>query len=124
MKKIILFVLALLLGLLFVNAGMDKFFHYMPMPEQMPEEIVKDFQAMMEIAWLMPLIAVAEIVGGLLVIIPRTRALGALVLLPIMVGILMVNLVVDSSGLALTLPMMAILAWIMYNNRKKYAPLF
>ena len=54
MKKIILFVLALLLGLLFVNAGMDKFFHYMPMPEQMPEEIVKDFQAMMEIAWLMP----------------------------------------------------------------------
>jgi uncharacterized membrane protein len=38
MKPKILFVLCLLVGLLFVNAGLDKFFHYMPVPKDMPEK--------------------------------------------------------------------------------------
>lgn len=124
MKKKILFVLALLFGLMFINAGLDKFFHYMPVPENMPEETVKDFEALMEISWLLPLIALAEIVGGLLIIIPKTRALGALIILPVMVGILLVNLVGDITGLVVGLPLAAILCWILYENRRKYSPLF
>ncbi len=124
MKKKILYILALLFGLMFINAGLDKFFHYMPVPEDMPEETVKDFEAIMQLGWLLPLIAVAEIMGGLLVIIPKTRALGALVILPVMVGILLVNICGEISGLVLTLPMAAILGWIIYNNRHKYRPLF
>ncbi|WP_036383800.1 DoxX family membrane protein [Muricauda sp. MAR_2010_75] len=124
MKKKILFVLALLFGLMFTNAGLDKFFHYMPMPEEMPEELVSDFQAFMEIAWLLPLVALAELVGGILIIIPKTRALGALIILPVMVGILLVNTVVNTSGLIIALVLAAILGWIMYENRDKYRPIF
>ncbi len=120
MKKKILFVLTLLFGLMFINAGLDKFLHYMPVPENMPEETVKDFEAMMEISWLLPLIAIAEIVSGLLIIIPKTRALGALIILPVMVGILLVNLVGDTTGLTLVLPLAAILGWVFYENRHKY----
>ncbi|WP_335966531.1 DoxX family protein [Galbibacter sp. PAP.153] len=125
MKKIILFILSLLFGLMFINAGLDKFLHYMPMPEEMPEDLLKDMQAMMEISWLLPLVAIAEIVGGILIIIPRTRALGALIIFPVMVGILLVNttVVVDSSGLVTTLVLFAILLWILYENRHKYKPL-
>jgi len=123
MKKKILFVLSLLFGLMFINAGLNKFLNYMPIPEDMPEALMNDFQAIMEITWLMPLIAVAEIVGGLLVIIPKTRALGALIILPVMVGILLVHFVVDTSGLPIALPLAAILAWILYENRLKYRPL-
>ncbi|MDG3581371.1 DoxX family protein [Galbibacter pacificus] len=125
MKKIILFILSLLFGLMFINAGLDKFLHYMPMPEEMPENLLKDMQAMMEISWLLPLVAIAEIVGGILIIIPRTRALGALIIFPVMVGILLVNttVVVDSSGLVTTLVLFAILLWILYENRHKYKPL-
>jgi len=96
----------------------------MPPPEDMPEALMKDFQAIMEISWLMPLIAVAEILGGLLVIIPKTRAFGALIILPVMVGILLVNTVVDTSGLVIALPLAAILFWILIENRHKYRSIF
>ena len=80
LKSKVLFVLSLLFGLMFINAGLNKFFNYMPMPKQMPEKMIKAMMAMVEIGWLIPLVAIAEIVGGVLVIIPRTRALGALII--------------------------------------------
>lgn len=105
---------------MFINAGLNKFLNYLPPPEAMPEEVMNDFQAMIEIVWLIPLIAITEIVGGLLVIIPKTRALGALVILPVMTGILMVHFIVDPSGLPIALPLAAILVWILIENRQKY----
>ncbi|MEE1964294.1 DoxX family membrane protein [Allomuricauda taeanensis] len=124
MKNKILFILALLFGLMFANAGLNKFLNYMPMPEEMPEALLKDFQAMMEISWLLPLVGLAELIGGILVIIPKTRALGALIILPVMVGILLVNTVVDTSGFVIALVLAIILGWIMYENRHKYRPVF
>ncbi|WP_281261534.1 hypothetical protein [Chitinophaga niastensis] len=41
MKSKILFVLSLLASLMFINAGLDKFFHCIPMPKEMPEKIRK-----------------------------------------------------------------------------------
>jgi hypothetical protein len=85
---------------------------------------MSDFEAMMEIAWLLPLVASAELVGGILIILPKTRALGALIILPVMVGILLVNIVVNTSGLIIALVLAAILGWIMYENRDRYNPIF
>lgn len=123
MKQKILFVLSLLFGLLFINGGLNKFLHYMPMPENLPAETMKDFGAMMEISWLMPLLAVAEIVGGLLFIFPKTRALGAIVIFPVMAGILLMHIFVDRSGLPMALVLAAVLGWVMYENSDKYKPM-
>ncbi len=120
MKKTILLVLSVLLGLFLVNAGLNKFFNYMPVPENMPEAIVKDSMAMMEIEWLMPLIAWAEIIGGLLLAIPKTRALGALVVFPVMVGILLTHIFVAPDGLLIAIIMWVVLLWIMIDNKEKY----
>lgn len=123
MKNKILFGLSLLFGLIFINGGLNKFFNYMPMPENPPAEGMKDFGAMMEISWLMPLVAVAEIVGGILIIIPKTRALGAIIIFPMMVGILLTHMIVDTSNLPVALVLAAILGWIIYENREKYLPM-
>jgi putative oxidoreductase len=123
MKKTILTVLSVLFGLLLINGGLDKLFHYMPMPENIPEATMKDFTALMEISWLMPLIAVAEIVGGVLLIFTKTRALGALVVFPVMVGVLLTHIFVDPSGLIIAVVIWAILGWIIYENREKYLPM-
>jgi uncharacterized membrane protein YphA (DoxX/SURF4 family) len=48
---------------------------------------MKLFAAFGEISWLMPLVGIVEVIGGLLFIFPKTRALGAIVILPVMVGI-------------------------------------
>lgn len=120
MKSKILMVVSALFGLFMINAGLNKFFNYMPVPDNMPEPVVKDGMAMMEIEWLMPLIAVAEIVGGLLIIIPKMRALGALVLFPVMVGILLTHIFVAPDGLPIALLIWAIFLWIMFENKEKY----
>lgn len=68
--KIVKFIIFLLFGLMFIQAGLDKFFHFMPTPN-LTEEQKKIFAAIMEIGWLLPLVAVVEITGGLLVIFPK-----------------------------------------------------
>src|ERR1022692_4732068 len=91
-KKKIILVVSLLFGLMFINSGLNKFFHYMPMPKDMPENMMKLMGAFMEIGWLMPLIAVAEIVGGVLFITNKFRALGAVIIFPVLVGILLTHI--------------------------------
>ena len=85
---------------------------------------MKVVEAFGAIVWLMPLIAVVEIIAGILVIIPKYRALGALMILPIMVGILLTHIYNAPSGLPIALILAAVLAWIMIENRHKYAALF
>lgn len=124
MSKKILFVVSLLFGLMFINAGLNKFLNYMPTPENLPEELLKDMGAMVEIAWLMPLTAIAEILGGLLIIYPKTRALGALIILPVFIGIVLTNTMVETSSLPLVVVLAAILVWIFVDNKAKFKPLF
>jgi uncharacterized membrane protein YphA (DoxX/SURF4 family) len=120
MKQKILNVLSVLLGLMIVNSGLNKLFNYIPVPADLPEAVVKDNAAMMEIQWLMPLIAVAEIIGGLLLLVKRTRPMGVLVVFPVMVGVLLVHLFVMTQGLPIALVIWAILGWLIYEYRDKY----
>jgi uncharacterized membrane protein YphA (DoxX/SURF4 family) len=122
-KNKILFVLCLLTGLMFINAGLNKFFQYMPMPKDMPDKMVKVGMAFAEIGWLMPLVGAFEVIGGLLLIIPKTRALGAVVLVPILTGILLANINMAQSGLPIVFALIAVLAWVIIENRAKYLPM-
>lgn len=122
--KRVLPVLSVLLGLLLLHGGLNKFFNYMPVPEDLPEAIARDNAALMEIIWLLPLIASAEILGGILILFPKTRALGAIVILPVFLGILLTHFFVAPESLLLALLIGAVLLWILYENRQKYYSLF
>ena len=123
MKNKILNILSIIFGLLLINGGLAKFFQYMPTPTNLPEAVMKDNAAMMEISWLMPLIASAELLGGLLIIFPKTRALGALVVFPVMVGVLLTHLFVDTSNLIMALVIWIVLIGIILDNKEKYLAL-
>ena len=123
MKQKILFVICILFGLMFINSGLNKFFNYMPMPEKMPEKMMLFMKAFVEIGWLMPLIAVAEIIGGVLVMIKKYRALGAIIILPILIGILLTHIFVAPSGLPIAIILLAIEIWIIIENIGKYLPM-
>ena len=79
-----------------------------------------DFKALMEIAWLMPLVGIAEIVAGVLVMFQKTRALGILVIFPVMVGVLLTHVFVDPGNLIIAVVIWIIMIWIIYENREKY----
>lgn len=68
----------------------------------------------------MPLVALAEIVGGILLIVPRTRAFGVLILFPIVVGILCTHIFSVPDGLAMALGIAAIFGWIIFENRNRF----
>ena len=123
MKNKILFIVSLLFGLMFINSGLNKFFHYIPVPADLPEKLVNAMNALMEINWLLPLIAVFEIIGGILFIFPKTRALGAIIILPINVGVFLTHLCMAPSGLPIAIVLMLINLWVIYNNRAKYLPM-
>lgn len=123
MKNKILLVVGILFGLMFINAGLNKFLNYMPVPADLPEDMMKMMGAFMQIEWLMPLIAVAEIAGGILFMIPKYRPLGAIVIFPVMIGIVLTNLTAAPSGLPIALVLLAINLWVIVENWKKYLPI-
>lgn len=123
MKKKTMFVICLLFGLMFINGGLNKFLNYMPVPKDMPEKMMNHMGAFMEIGWLIPLIAVAEIIGGVLFIIPKYRALGAIIIFPIMIGIMLTNITVAPSGLPIAIVLLIINLWVIIENREKYMPM-
>lgn len=123
MKKKILFGVSLLFGLMFINSGLNKLFNYLPVPKDLPESVVKVNAAFMEIGWLMPLVAIAEILGGALFITNKFRALGAIITFPILLGILIFHITTFPSGLAMAIIFMAINLWVIFENREKYLPM-
>ncbi|GAB2659724.1 hypothetical protein GCM10027036_11690 [Flavihumibacter cheonanensis] len=123
MKNKIFNIVSALFGLLLINGGLNKFFNYLPVPENLPEPLLKDSKALMEISWLMPLIATAELTGGLLILFPRTRAMGLLIVLPVMTGVLLTHLTVAPDGLIMALIIWIVIGWIIWENRNKFLPL-
>jgi len=122
MKNKIFTVFCILFSLMMVNSGLNKLFNYLPVPE-MSEEMMRIMGAFVTIQWILPLVAIVEIIGGILFAIPKTRALGALVILPVMVGIITHHLVVDIPGIGISIVLLAINIWAIMANWKKYTPM-
>lgn len=84
--KIARIIASLLLGGLFLFAGLFYFFGTMPPPPPADTPAGMFFGAFAAGGYL-TFVKVLEIVGGLLVVIPRTRVAGLLVLTPIVVNV-------------------------------------
>lgn len=93
----------------------------MPMPTD--EKMLTLMDAFNQIGWIMPLVGVVEVVGGILFIIPKLRALGAIVVFPVIVGILLTNIVNVPDGLPIALVFLGINLWVIYEHREKYLPI-
>lgn len=121
--KIVKIIVCILFGAMFVFAGTNKLFNYMPPPKDMPAEQMEMFTAMMKLKWLIPLLGITETIGGILFAIPKTRAFGAVFIFPVMVGILLHHIVNVPSGLPLAAVLMLINLWMIGDNWNKYKPM-
>ncbi len=123
MKKKVLLVVSVLFGLMFVNSGLNKFFNFIPPPENMPESLIQLTTALGSIGWFMPLLGGAEVVAGLIFMIPKYRALGAIMIFPVMVGIMLTHALTDTSGLPVALALFVVNLWVLFEEREKYLPM-
>lgn len=124
MKNTIYNILCFLFGVGMIVFGANKLKNFLPMPENMSPEQLKMMEAFNTITWLMPLVGIVEILGGILVAIPKTRALGAITILPVIVGILVHDFTYEPSAVPIALFFALIDFWVIFENRDKYTQFF
>ena len=126
MKKIIPIAAGIILGLLFVMSGMMVLLKLAPTPKFPEGSAVASFMSAFGPTGYMTFVKVFEVLGGVLVAIPKTRNLGLLVLGPIIVNILAFNIFI-MGGAGLTNPMLlavVVLAlYLLVVERKAFAGL-
>lgn len=97
--KIASLVAGILLGFVFVASGLVVLLNLAPAPPPFPEGSASaHFMAAFMKTGYMTFVKVLEVVGGVLVAIPRTRRAGLLVLGPILINILAYHLFVQGEG--------------------------
>jgi len=122
MKEKILNVVLILYGLFMANSGINKFTNHMPMGD--PSEAMSAlFTHLMGIAWLMPLVGIVEVIGGLLIVLPKYRLIGGITLFPVLIGILLTHSINDPSGFPMALLFFALNLIILIIGRKKLCEL-
>ena len=117
-----------LLGLLFLVFGLNFFLHFIPMPaDPSPADAPhKLFMAALFPTGYLAFVKVLEILGGVLVAIPKTRNIGLLVLGPVIVNILAFHVfLTKGAGLAdpPLLLICALAAFLLWSGRRAFAGL-
>ena len=118
---------AALLGLLFVTFGLNFFLKFIPMPPGPPEGTPPAlFMAALFPTGYLDFVKCMEILGGVLVAVPKTRNLGLLVLGPIIVNILAFHVFL-TGGAGLLQPPVVLIAglfgFLLWAGRKRFAGL-
>ena len=86
-----------LLALLMVVFGLNKFFGFIAV-DPPADPVAQQFMGAMFTTYLFKVVAIAEIVGGILLIIPRTMLVGWIILLPVVFNIVAFHIAHDFVG--------------------------
>jgi len=117
-----------LLGLAFIIFGSNFFLNFIPMPaDPSPADAPhKLFMAAMFPTGYLAFVKVLEILGGVLVALPKTRNIGLLILGPIIVNILAFHIFLTKGAGLTNPPVVAIVllsAFVLFSERKAFAGL-
>lgn len=130
MKKRLPLVASIVLGLLFVMASVMFFLEVGPKPTFPEGSPISHFFAAFGPTGYLKFVKLFELVGGIVVMIPRLRNFGLLLLGPVIVNILAYHLLVDDPMSMLNLKYMwmlylivALSLYLLWDARKKFAGL-
>ena len=119
---------SVLLGLAFITFGANFFLNFIPMPaDPSPADAPhKLFMGAMYSTGYLTFVKVLEILGGVLVALPKTRNIGLLVLGPIVVNIFAFHVFLNKGAGLTQPPVIAIAllsAFVLFSERKAFAGL-
>ena len=115
-------ILRVVLGLMLVLTGLNKFFHFMPTPPGTPE-LQAFLHALVASGYLMALVGGLESVVGVMLVTDRFVPLALLLLTPISVNIVLAHAVLDPSGIAPGALVAALNLALCFAYRDHYLPL-
>jgi len=125
MTKYIPNIVGALLGFLFVFSGAAYLFNMVPMPEIPPESPIGIFMKLFGDSGYMTFVKILEVVGGVLIAIPKLRSLGLLVLGPILLNIIAFHAFIAKEGLFSGMLIVIVIAtlYLLWSERKRFAGL-
>jgi uncharacterized membrane protein YphA (DoxX/SURF4 family) len=118
--KVATIIARVLLGLIFVVFGSNIFLHFIPMPPPPPGPI-GDFSKALFVTHYLHVVAVFQIVGGLLLLIGRFVPLGLVLLAPVIVNIDLIHILMEPSGLPLATVVSLLLVFLIWRYRDAFA---
>lgn len=122
--KYIPIIASVLLGLLFLMASVTFFLHMVPEQKLAEGSPAALFAGAFGPTGYMHLVKACELIGAILVMIPRTRNFGLLVLGPIIVNILAFGAFIDHAALnPFTFVVVALALYLLWDARQKFAGL-
>ena len=123
MNTKLIMVLRIILGLILLIFGANKFFNFLPMPPM--EGAAGEFMgALFAAGYMFPLIALTEIVAGALLILNKWVGFAMILASVIIVNVVAFHLVLAPSGIGLGAVMLVIIVLLYYSNWHKFKTLF
>jgi len=119
MNKKIVSIVRIIFGLLLIAGGIMAFMN-LPIPEGYPEKSVAFLQAMTNTGYFNYFIGIVEILVGLMFVSRRYVALGAIILAPITVNIIMFHIFLDLKTILPGLVLFALNILVAYTEWDKY----
>ena len=120
--KIVTLIARVLLGLVFVVFGFNKFVMFIP-SGPMPAGPAGEFTKLLMDTHYIYLVGFFEVVGGALVLINRYVPLGLVLLAPVMVNIVAFDVLMMPSGLVIIVVVWIFWLLVAYQNRSAFADL-
>ncbi|WP_291119034.1 DoxX family membrane protein [Flavobacterium sp. UBA6135] len=116
-------IVRILLGLILVVFGLNKFLNFIPLPE-LPENAGNFMTSLGETGYVLPIVGVLEICIGAMLLLKKWVAFALILLVPISLNILLFHLFLDLPGLSVALMIVLLNAILIYKHWKQYTPLF
>ncbi len=112
----------IILGIMLIIFGANKFFQFLPMPE-MGGEAGAFMGALVSTGYLMIIVAIVEISVGILLLINQYVPLALLLLAPIAVNIIAFHLFLDIGGIGGGALVFILNVFLLFAYKNRYAPL-
>tara|TARA_R110000868_G_scaffold8478_5_gene43942 strand:- start:27383 stop:27760 length:378 start_codon:yes stop_codon:yes gene_type:complete len=122
MNSKVFLALRILLGLMLLVFGLNKFLHFIPTPENLPEPIINYMTALITTKAFY-LVAILEILSGLAFLLNKYGALMALILMSVSLNIILFHLSLNPEGIAPGLVVFILNVLMLYVYRDKYKDL-
>ena len=111
-------IVRIILGLILLLSGLNKFFTFIPTPAG---NLIESFG---QVDYIFPVVAVLEIIIAVLLLVKKWVAFALVLLVPLSINILLFHIYLDFSGIIPAVVVASLNGILIYKHRRQYAPLF
>lgn len=120
MKNMINLTASYLLGLIYLIFGLNFFLNFIPVPPSDPKSLASSFMSAMQLSGFLTIIKILEIVGAILIFLPKTKRLGLLIITPISINVILYSTIIAGASLfqPIVLLILILNGYLIYSDKK------